>query len=250
MLLLLSKTAFEAVLAGVHIWGDLGLAVLNLGVVGTLRFGPRLHRSSVGVQFGLNSGRAGSDSLSKDGDFVALLDGEGEPLVDLLGQLLLAGEGVGNVKEGAGSSNDDTLLAQSLDGTLDQLNAVLEVVLPDITSVDNTGREDLLGAKLLDHSIQLLGVTDQIDMKSMEVGKSRENVEIVNNITKVGGNGDLGASAPKRANGFVGRLESILDLGSQVKNENRLINLDPIQRVNFQLLPASGMILTPRHQRP
>lgn len=232
VLLLLRITVVEASLAAVHLRGDLGLALLDLGVVGTLGFGARLHRNSVGVQLRLDSGGAGRDRLGKDCDFVALLDGKGEPLVDFLGQLLLAGESVGNVEEGARSSNDDALLAQSLDGTLDQLNAVLEVVLPDITSVDNTGGEDLLRTKLLDHSVQLLGVTDQVDMKSMEVGNSRKHIKVVNNITKVGSNGDLRGSGSKRTNGLVGGLEGFLDFGSQVEDEDRLVDLDSVYWVN------------------
>lgn len=230
VLLLLRITVVEAGLTVVHLSRDLRLALLDLRVVGTLGLGTRLHGSSVGIKLRLDGGRAGSERLSKDRNFAALLDGEGEPLVDLLGKLLLAGKGVGNVKEGAGGGNNNTVLAKSLNGTLEQLKAVLEVVLPDVTSVNNTSGQNLLRTKLLDNSIQLLRVTDKVDVKSMEVGKGRDNVKVVNNVTEVGSDGDLGTSSAEGADGLVGRLESILDGGPQIENEDGLINLHPFTK--------------------
>lgn len=228
MLLLFGKALVETRLAVMHRRGDLGLALLDLGVVGALGLSAGLHRNRIGFKLGLDGGRALGGSLGKDSHFTALLNSKGEPLVDFSGQLLLAGEGVGDVEEGARRGDDDTVLAQSLDAFLDQLKGLLEVVLPDITSVDNAHGEDLLGAELLDHRLQLLRVADQVDMQGVDVGKSRENIEVVDNVAEVGGNGELRASSAERSNGLVGRLEGVLDGGPQVEYEDGLIDLDPL----------------------
>lgn len=226
VLLLLSIASLEWRLAVVHLRSDLALAFLNLGVVGTLRFSTRLDGSSVGVKLGLNRGRAFGNSLGKDRDFTDLLDGEGEPLVDFLGQLLLVGEGVGNVEEGAGSSNNDTLLAEGADGGVEDVKSLLEVVLPDVTSVNDTSRQNLLGTELLDNRLKLLGVANQINVNTLKVGKSRQNIEVVNNVSKVSGHDELRCGSTEGSNGLVGRLESSLDLGSQIENKNRLVDLN------------------------
>jgi hypothetical protein len=43
------------------------------------------------------------------------------------------------VEERAGSGNNDTLGAEGLDGGLEKVKRLLEVVLPDVPAVNNTG---------------------------------------------------------------------------------------------------------------
>jgi hypothetical protein len=136
--LLLSIAGVEARLAVVLGGGNLGLALLDLGVVGAGGLSTRLHGGGVGIKLGAD--RLGvSHGLSEDGNFLDLLAGEGEPLVDISGELLLAGQGVRSVKEGAGGGNNDAVLAESLDGGLKKANGLLEVVLPDVPAVNDTG---------------------------------------------------------------------------------------------------------------
>lgn len=137
VLLLLGVALVEGSLAVVHLGGDLGLAVLDLRVIGAGGLGARLHGGSVGVKLGAD-GLGVCHGLGEDGDVVALLNSEREPVVDLGGQLLLAGQGVGDVEEGARGGNNDTVLAEGLDCALDKLDRLLEVVLPDVPAVNDT----------------------------------------------------------------------------------------------------------------
>jgi hypothetical protein len=140
--LLLSIAGVEARLAVVHGVGDLGLALLDLGVVGAGGVGTRLHGSGVGIE--LSADRLGvRRGLGEDGNLLDLLAGEREPLVDISGKLLLAGEGVGSVEEGAGGGDNDALRAKGLDGGLEDVERLLEVVLPDVPAINDTGSYSL-----------------------------------------------------------------------------------------------------------
>jgi hypothetical protein len=142
VLLLLSVTVVKLSLAVVLSLGNLRLTLLDLGVVGAGRLGTRLHGGSVGLELSADGAGIGH-SLGKDGNLLDLLAGKGEPLVDISGKLLLAGEGVRGVEERAGSGNNDTLGAEGLDGGLEKVKRLLEVVLPDVPAVNNTGSYSL-----------------------------------------------------------------------------------------------------------
>lgn len=220
---LLSVTGVEARLTVVQVRGDLSKTVLDLGVVGALRLSARLLGSSVSIELGLDGGGSLSGSLGEDGNFLDLLNGEGEPRVDFLGELLLAGESVRNMEERAGGGDDNAVLAKGRGSSVNDLEGLGEVVLPDVTSVDDTEGKSLLGAEGLDDGLELLGVTDEVDVESVESRESGDSVDVVDDVTEVGGNGELRAS---RSKSFIGRLESSLDLGLQVENEDGLIDLD------------------------
>lgn len=212
---LLSITGLEARLTVVQVRGDLSKAVLDLGVVGAFRVSARLLSSSVGIELGLDRGGALSGSLGEDGNFLDLLNSKGEPLVHFLGELLLAGESVRNVEKRAGSGNDDAVLAKGRSSSVNDLEGLGEVVLPDVTSVDDTERKSLLGAESFDDGLKLLRVSDEINVQSVEPRESGDGVDVMNNITKVGGNSELGASGSKS---FIGGLESSLYFRLQVEN--------------------------------
>lgn len=220
---LLSVTGVEAGLTVVQVRGDLGETVLDLGVVGALGLSARLLSSSVGIELGLDRGGSLGGSLGENGNFLDLLNGEGKPLVDFLRKLLFASESVRDVEERAGGGDDDAVLAKGRGGGVNDLKGLGKVVLPDVTSVDNTEGKSLLRAESLDDGLELLRVTDEVDVESVETRESGDSVDVVNDITEVGGNGELRASGSKS---FIGRLESSLDLGLQVENEDGLIDLD------------------------
>jgi hypothetical protein len=231
--LLLADTLGELVLAAVVSLGDLGLAVLDLGVVGARRGGTSLHGLGVGLELLADGGRALSDGLGNDGNLTGLLSGKGEPVSDLGVQLLLAGQSVGGVEEGAGSGNDDTVLAELLDGGLGSLNGTLQVGLPDVAAVNKTGREDSLGAQGTNDGVELLRVADKVDVDSVDV--LGEKVQVVDNVTEVGGEDELGDLVTQAGELLVGGLEGSLGLGGKVKDEGRLVDLDGLGAGLLQL---------------
>jgi hypothetical protein len=232
---LLSKTDREGRLAVVLLRGDGGLALLDLGIVGTLGGGTSLNRLGVGLELLTDSSGAVGDSLGNHDDFTGLLDGKAEPVVDLRVEVLLVGECVGNVEEGAGGGDNDTLLAEALNGKLNLLNGSLEVCLPDVTAINNTSRENLVGAKSIDHRVKLLGVADQVDVDTVEALKGREDINVVDDVTEVGGENKARSLGTKGAELLVNRLESSLGLEGQVKDKDGLINLNILNTSLLQL---------------
>lgn len=225
VLLLLSIAGVETGLAVVLLRGDGSLALLDLGVVGAGGLGTSLDGGGVGIELSADSLGVG-DSLGKDGNLLDLLGSEREPLIDISGELLLAGEGVGGVEERAGGGNDDTVLAEGLDGGLEEVERLGEVVLPDVSAVNDTGREDLRGAELLDHRLELLGVADKVDVDTLGGRESGEDVKVVDDVTEVGGNDEGGDGITSSGESLIGGLESSLDLRGEIEDEGGLVNLD------------------------
>ena len=234
VLLLLCVTRRELRLALVLLRCDAGLAVLDGLDVGALGGSARLHGLGVGLKSLTDGGGALGHGLSNDDDLSNLLDGEREPVADLVIELLLAVEGVGSVEEGAGGGNNDTVLAELLDSRLDNLDGVLEVGLPDVTAVNDTDGQGLVGAEPAGDSVELLRVPDKIDVDSSNVLDAGEDVKVVDDVTEVGGKDELGQTAGGEL--LVGRLEGILDLLLEVEDEDGLVNLDILGTSLLQLL--------------
>lgn len=232
---LLGVTLRESGLAVVHLRGDSGLAGLDSGVVGAGRGGTGLNRLGVGLELLTDSGGALGDSLGNHNNLSGLLDSEGEPVTDLSVEGLLAGEGVGDMKEGAGGGNNDTVLAELLDSVLDLLDGGLEVGLPDVTSVDNTSGENLLGAESGDDGVELLGVADKVDVDGVEALEVGEDINVVDDVTEVGGESDAGTLGTESTELLIGGLEGSLGLGSEVEDKDGLVNLDILGTSGLEL---------------
>lgn len=232
---LLGVTLRESGLAVVHLRGDSGLAGLDSGVVGAGRGGTGLNRLGVGLKLLTDSGGALGDSLGNHDNLSGLLDSEGEPVANLSVEGLLAGKGVGDVKEGAGGGNNDTVLAELLDSILDLLDGGLEVGLPDVTSIDNTSRENLLGAESGDNGVELLGVADKVDVDGVEALEVSEDIDVVDDVTEVGGESDAGTLGTEGTELLIGGLEGSLGLGSEVEDKDGLVNLDILGTSGLEL---------------
>lgn len=218
-----------------HIGSDSLLAGLDSGVIGALGRGARLDRLGVGLELLADSSGTVSDSLGDHNNLIELLDSEAEPITDLGVEVLLGGQSVGDVKEGTGGGNDNAVLAQLLDGKFDLLDGGLEVGLPNVASIDHTAAQSLVGTESRDNSVELLRVADKVDVDAVKAVESRENINVVNNVTEVGGQGQAGALGSKAAQFFVGRLEGGLDLGSKVEDEDGLVDLDILSASSLQL---------------
>ena len=232
---LLGVTLGESGLAVVHLRGDSGLAGLDSGVVGAGRGGTGLNRLGVGLELLTDSGGALGDSLGNHNNLSGLLDSEGEPVADLRVEGLLASEGVGDVEEGAGGGNNDTVLAKLLDSALDLLDGGLEVGLPDVTSIDNTSGKNLLGAESGDDGVELLGVANKVDVDGVEALEVGEDINVVDDVTEVGGESDAGTLGTEGTELLVGGLEGSLGLGSKVEDKDGLINLDILGTSGLEL---------------
>lgn len=234
LLLLLGDTGWELSLAVVHLWGDLGLALLHGWVVGTLGGSTSLDRLGVGLESLTDGSWSLSDGLGNDSNLSGLLDGKGEPVGNLSIELLLGSKGVWRVEEGRGGGNNDTVLAELLDGRLDDLDGLLEVGLPNVASVNDADGEDGLWANGFGDGLKLLWVADEIDVDSVNVGW--ESLQVVDDVTEVGGKDKLWDGIAKSGELLVSWLEGSLDLGWEIENEGWLIDLDGLGTSGLELL--------------
>ena len=232
-LLLSSDTGRELRKSVVHLFGDLRLTLLDLRVVGAGGGSTGLHGLGVSLKLLTDGSWALSDSLGNDSDLRSLLDSEGEPVSDLWVELLLAGKSVWGVEKGAGSGNNDTLLSELLDGSLNGLDSTLEVGLPDVSAVDNTCGEDSLWAESRDDGAQLLWISDQVNVNSVDV--LGDGLDVVDDITEVGGEDKLWDLVTESSELLVGWLESSLGLSWEILDEGWLINLDSLSTGSLQL---------------
>lgn len=221
-----SVTSREGRLAVVHLTSDGSLPLLDLGVVSPLGRGTGLNGLSIGLESFADGGGAISDSLGNHDNFASLLDSEAEPIANFGVKKLLTLESMRDMEERAGSSDNDSVLAQLLDSELDLLDSSLEVGFPNVTTINNTGRKNLLGAKSANNSLQLLRVADEINVNAIEAVKGRKDIDVVDNVAKVGSKNKARSLVAKGTDLLIGRFESGLGLGRKVKDEDGLINLD------------------------
>lgn len=224
-LLLLGNTSGEGRLAVVLGLSDRLLSGLDLGVVGPLGGGTGLDSLSIGLELVADSRGALSDGLGNDCQLRCLLDGETEPFPDFGVEVLLALECVWGVEKRAGAGNNDAVLSELLDGKLNSLNGLLEVGLPDVAAVNDTSREDLLGAESSNNGVELLRVSDKVNVDGMEALEVGKNINVVDNVTEVGGQSNTRTLVTEGSNGLVGGLEGSLVLLCKVEHQDGLINL-------------------------
>lgn len=234
--LLASDTSLEGRETVVHLRGDLGLALLDSRVVGAGRCGTSVHGSGIGIELSTDGLRAIGNSFCNDSNLLSFLGSKSKPVGNLSGKLLLGGKSVGGMEKGRGGSNDNTVSAKSLDCLLNNSNGLLVVCLPDVTSINDTGREGLTRGKSTNNSVKLLRVADKVNVDSGDGGNAREDIDVVDNVTEVGSQGDGRDVSFRSSEGLIGRLESILGLLGQVQDEDRFINLDGIGASSLELL--------------
>lgn len=234
--LLASNTGIERRETVVHFGSDFGLAQFDSGVVCADRCSTRVHGCSIGMKLSTDGLGAIRDSLSNDGNLFSFLRCESEPVHHLSGEFLLGGESVRGVEERRRGSNDNPVRAESLDGLLNDGNGLLIVGLPNVTSINDTSGEDLTRSKSTSNGVKLLRVADQVDVNSRDGSNAGEDIDIVDNITKVGSQGDSGDISTSGLECRVGRLESILGSLGQIQDEDRLVYLNGVGTCRFEFL--------------
>lgn len=187
LFLLLGDTIRELALTVAHLLSDGRLSLTDFGVICSLRRRTALHRPGVSLHLVANGSRPVSHSFGNDGQFDSFFGSKAEPIPHLGVEVLLAVKSVRGVQEGAGACYDDTVFAELLNCELDNLDGLLEVGLPDVAAVHHTGGQSLVRAKSADNSIQLLRVADKVDVDGVKVLEVGENVNVVNNVTEIGG---------------------------------------------------------------
>src|SRR4026209_394565 len=123
-------------------------------------------------------------------EFADLLHREGKPALELGVELALLVEIDGNVQQGAGWGEHETV-APSLCG--DQLQPIqhgTEIGAPDVAPVDQAERKNKVGWRLGESAHKLCRCADKIKMKAGD-RQAESHVEIVAYIAEIGGEKQL-----------------------------------------------------------
>ncbi|KAH4309840.1 hypothetical protein HBH64_227940 [Parastagonospora nodorum] len=83
-------------------------------------------------------------------------------------------------------------------------------------------------------SMAFLKVPYKVNVDTVDVGEASKGVEVVDNVTEVGGDDGLGQVAADKL--LVCGLESILDLLGQIVDEDGLVDLDGLGTGSLELL--------------
>lgn len=228
-LALLDLTSGENVAAAELVRND-GLEALADGSVGGVG-GDATGLDGAGIvgQFSLDRVGTVVQGMGDDVDFLALLLRVCEPVEELGvlgGEALLEAEGDGSVQERARGSDEDTLRAKGIDCSLGELEGSGQVGLPDVTTIDQTEREDLGLADVGNDVLELLRGADEIDVETSNTRVLDEG-DVVANAAEVGGDQELELGGSGGQAG-VGGVEVGNDGGRDIEGEDRLIDLDPI----------------------
>lgn len=184
-----------------------------------------VRRSDLGV---LGAGEDGGNH----GNLASLLEGEREPVLLLSGKLVLSCEGDRGVEEGRRGGNNDTLSAEDTDSLLAELHGRGNISLPDVTARNNTEREDEIGGlDGLKDGDELFGGTVQVNVETGDAQLGND-VDIALETAVVGGKHDRGGNGDKLA---VRGDERALVVGSDIENEEGLIDLDPVSTSGLEL---------------
>ncbi|CAB5623335.1 Uncharacterised protein [Pseudomonas aeruginosa] len=171
-----------------------------LGVAGLDRGQARLHgrlvdsrrRSAAGLdrtalfQGGKHLGGVRlSGGTGQHRDFAALLHGEGQPALQLGVQPVFALQVHRAVQQRAGR-RDPQPLAQALPGMAHHFQGFLQVAAPDVASVDQAQRDDLVGRQAVEDARILFRRSHQVDVQAVhrEVGGQ---AQVVFQAAEVGG---------------------------------------------------------------
>jgi len=195
----------EGALAVKEVRGDssdaLADGVIRVGLEGTSLGDGDL----VGLKGSSDLGDLGArEDSSNGGNLGSLLESEGEPVLLLLGQLLLRREGDGGVEERRRGANNDTVSTEGIDSLLAKLDGGGKAGLPDVTTGDETeGEDDGGGLDGSENFIKLAGSAVEIDMETGD-GELGNEVKVGVETGEVSGEEDLGCDL---AEGGIGSRE-------------------------------------------
>ncbi|KAH3667498.1 hypothetical protein OGAPHI_003147 [Ogataea philodendri] len=215
---------------------DLGQSSLDSGIVGQVGLLSALDGSSVSLQSRRDVGTR--NSLGDGNNLRQFLGSEREPVLDFSVKLLLVLQVDWSVQQGGGGSNNDLLGTNLLDSLLHESNRLGEVVLPDVSTVNNTNGKSLLSGKDRNNLVELLWSSDKV---KVETGNWQvlDGSQVWSNVTEVGGQNELWKTLGLGQD-IVSGLESGLDLLRQVQNQGWLVDLDLLGTSSSELLQNLG----------
>lgn len=233
-LLLGLNTSRERTCTLVHVGGNSSQSLPNGSVRSGLKVTSSLDADGVLLEGTLDFLRGG-DGLSQVGNLSDLLGSEGEPIGNFGLKLLLAGEGHGGVEQRRGSGDNNTVGTELRDNVVDGLEGCGEVVLPDVSSGNESeGESDVGGLNDLEDGIELSASTVEIEVQSVD-GELGNILDIAFETTEVSRDGDLEARSGLGERG-VGGSELVSKVGGGIENEGRLIDLDFSRASSLELL--------------
>ncbi|MCY1515843.1 hypothetical protein D9M68_504450 [compost metagenome] len=190
-----------------------------------------LHRAAAGqgVQ-DLRGFRLGQGTCQQ-GDFLALLHGEGQPALQLGVQLVFAIQVHRAVQQRTGRRHPEAL-AQALMGMPQHRQRLFQVAAPDVAAVDQAQGQHLVGRQPVEDGRILLRGAHQIEMQAVQ-GQAGGQAEVVFQAAEIGGDQLLQRFALDQV---VGPLEGVLPVLGQIQHQDRLVDLHPLHTEGIQAL--------------
>ncbi|MNJ55363.1 hypothetical protein D3C77_508480 [compost metagenome] len=111
--------------------------------------------------------------LSQNGDFFALLHGEGQPALEFGIQRVFTTQINRAVQQGTGRRDPQTW-TQTLIGVLQHSQRFFKVTPPDVTPVDHSQRQHFIGGQTIEDGRVLVGGTHQINVQTVDRQVSRQ----------------------------------------------------------------------------
>jgi hypothetical protein len=170
-----------------------------------------------------------TQGLPEQLQLVELLHREREPRPQLLVERILALEVDRHVEQRAGRREPEPL-AQPRRERLEPVERAPEVGPPHVAPVDDAERQDLVGRHQVHERQDAVAIIDRVDVQAghRQVGGEPG---VLPQLAEVGGHQQL---RPAGLELVVGEVEGVLPVGIELRDEDRLVHLDPLGAVGRQ----------------
>ncbi|EEQ36271.1 conserved hypothetical protein [Clavispora lusitaniae ATCC 42720] len=219
LLLLSSQSGWEWRLSGRQRLVDSGHSLLHLRVGGDRRLLSGLDGLGVGSVNGRNIFTR--SFLGNRNNSVQLLSGKSEPVSNHWVQLGLVLQVHWGVQQRGRSGDNNSVSTELLDSLLNHSRSLGVVGLPDVSTVNNTNGQNLLGVQDGDNIIELLGTSDKVKVETRN-RQALDGSQVRSDVTKVGGQDDFWQAFANQL--LESGLVQFSDRLRQVQNQNRFVN--------------------------
>jgi hypothetical protein len=200
-----------------------------------LRRGPAgLRGRSAGRQGGRDAGAAGVQGLGQHGQFLDLLDGEGQPLAYLGVDRRLQIEVDRRVQQRARRRQDHPVAAARRDHRLQPVEQGLQIRAPDIAAVDHPQRQHQALTTGGQNGLKVFRRAGQVDMHPFD-GQVDGGDEIVAIAAEIAGQQQAQLRRGMGESAIGAAKLGPVEIG-QVQSQARLVDLHPVGARNRQAL--------------
>ncbi|MNZ93277.1 hypothetical protein D3C78_1123370 [compost metagenome] len=169
--------------------------------------------------------------MGQDGDFFALLYGEGQPALEFSIQRVFTTQINRAVQQGARRRYPQTV-TQTLVGVLQHGQGFFQVAAPHVATIDQAQRQDLVGWQAIKNGRVLVRCTYQINVQAVDWQVGRQ-AEVLFQTTEVRGDQFFQGITLDLV---IGAFKRVFPFLRQVEHQDRLVDLNPLNALSCQAL--------------